>query len=209
VFLIDFLPFFSCENIDLNLIIWCFSHMRRVWNEKILYTHTITRSWRKRILFVIFSIHIFLPRSSDPTCRSDRFRSDPYRISSESDIFHKKPIGSATVLVGFLLIGIRSGFHRNSTERDGIRPDPTRISSGSAEFRWNPDRIPIERNPTKTVSDPIEIFRSDRIRSPLYNLGHFLLSFEMFHFYLLSTTQSIFRTFYTKMVNNSLCFIIK
>ncbi len=111
------------------------------------------------------------PRSSDPTCRSDRKRSDPCRISSESDIFHKKTIGSDTVFVGFLSIGIRSGFHRNSTEHDEIRPDPTRISSDSVEFRWNSDRIPIERNPTKTVSDPIEIFRSDRIRSPLYDLG--------------------------------------
>jgi hypothetical protein len=69
------------------------------------------------------SVNDQLPRSSDPTCRSDRFRSDPCRISSRSD-----------------------------------------------EFRWNPDRIPIEGNPTKTVSDPIEIFRSDRIRSPLYDL---------------------------------------
>ncbi len=42
----------------------------------------------------------YIPRSSDPTCRSDRFRSDPCRISSESDIFHKKPIGSDTVFVG-------------------------------------------------------------------------------------------------------------
>ncbi len=60
---------------------------------------------------------------------------DPCRISSESDIFHKKPIGSESVFVGFLSIGIRSGFHRNSTERDEIRPGPTRISSGSVEFR--------------------------------------------------------------------------
>jgi len=73
------------------------------------------------------SVNDQLPRSSDPTCRSDRFRSDPCRISSGSD-----------------------------------------------EFRWNPDRIPIEGNPTKTVSDPIEIFRSDRIRFPLYDLGSVL-----------------------------------
>jgi hypothetical protein len=57
-----------------------------------------------------------LPRRSNPTCRSDRFRSDPCRISSESDIFHKKPIGFDRVFVGFLSVGIRSGFRRNVTE---------------------------------------------------------------------------------------------
>jgi hypothetical protein len=56
------------------------------------------------------------PRRSNPTCRSDRFRSDPCRISSESDIFHKKPIGFDRVFVGFLSVGIRSGFRRNVTE---------------------------------------------------------------------------------------------
>jgi hypothetical protein len=30
-----------------------------------------------------------------------------------------------------------------------------RISSRSVEFRYNPDRIPIERNPTKIGSGPI------------------------------------------------------
>ena len=101
------------------------------------------------------------PRRFNATCGSNRFRSDPCRISSESDIFHKKPIGSDRVFVGFLVTGIRPGFHRNSTEPDEIRPDPTRISSGSVEFRWNPGRIPVTRNPTKTLSDPIELFRSD------------------------------------------------
>ena len=40
------------------------------------------------------------PRRVNPTCRSGRFRSDPHQISSESDIFHKKPIGSDRVFVG-------------------------------------------------------------------------------------------------------------
>jgi hypothetical protein len=137
-----------------------------------------------------------IPSSSDPTCRSDRKRSDPCGISSESGIFYKKSIGSDTVFVGSLSIGIRSGSHRNSTERDKIRPDPTRISSGSVEFRWNSDRILIERNPTKTVSDPIEIFRSDRIRSSLYDLGKFIKrkSFWVFSYSLLICIENSRRT---------------
>jgi hypothetical protein len=95
------------------------------------------------------------PRRFDPTCRSDRFRSNPCRISSESGIFHKKPIGSVRVFVGFPSIG----FLWNSTEPDAIRPDPTRISSCSVKFRRNPGRNPIDGNPTKTLTDPIEIIQ--------------------------------------------------
>jgi hypothetical protein len=62
-----------------------------------------------------------IPRRSNPTSRSDRFQSNPSRISSETDNFHKKPIGSDMVFVGFLSVGIRSGFRRNSTARDEIR----------------------------------------------------------------------------------------
>jgi hypothetical protein len=53
------------------------------------------------------------PRRVNPTCRSGRFRSDPHRISSESDIFHKKPIGSDRIFVGFPSVGFRPGFRRN------------------------------------------------------------------------------------------------
>jgi hypothetical protein len=63
------------------------------------------------------------------------------RISSESDIFHKKPIGFDRVFVGFLSVGIRSGFRRNVTET-----------------QWNPvgsGRISLyfRRIPTKSGSD--------------------------------------------------------
>ncbi len=75
-----------------------------------------------------------IPRSNNPTYRFDRFRSDPCRISSESDIFHKKPIGPDPIFVGFLSIGIRSGLYRNSTERDEIRPDPT--GSDPSSMTW-------------------------------------------------------------------------
>ena len=84
----------------------------------------------------------------NPTCRSDRFRLDPRQISSESDIFHKKPIGSGGVFVGFPSIGIRPGFYRNSTEHHENSARSDRI------FKVL-HRIPIDRNPTKTPSDPI------------------------------------------------------
>jgi hypothetical protein len=63
-----------------------------------------------------------IPRRSNPISRSDRFQSTPRRISSETDIFHKTPIGSDMVFVGFLSVGIRPGFHRNLTEPDEIMP---------------------------------------------------------------------------------------
>jgi hypothetical protein len=71
------------------------------------------------------------PRSSDPTCRSDRFRSDPGRIPSESDIFDKKPIGSDTVFVGFLSLGIQW----NAMKSDQVRPGFHRAPSNSDEIR--------------------------------------------------------------------------
>ncbi len=66
-----------------------------------------------------------LPRRVNPTCRSGRFRSDPHRISSESDIFHKKPIGSDRVFVGFLSVGFRSKLFRS----DGIRSPLSHMGS--------------------------------------------------------------------------------
>jgi hypothetical protein len=53
----------------------------------------------------MLSYHILCP--SCFVFPGDPIRSDPSRISSESDIFHKKPIGSDTVIVGFLSVGIR------------------------------------------------------------------------------------------------------
>jgi hypothetical protein len=75
------------------------------------------------------------PRRSNPISRSDRFQLNPRRISSETDIFHKNPIGSDMVFVGFLSVGIRPGFHRNLTESDEIRVGSGRISSRAVEFR--------------------------------------------------------------------------
>jgi hypothetical protein len=68
------------------------------------------------------------------------------RISSESDIFHKKPIGSDRVFVGFQSVG----FRRNSTEPDEIRVGSGRIS------------IVFRRIPTKTLSDSMEIISMRR-----------------------------------------------
>jgi hypothetical protein len=51
---------------------------------------------------------------------------------------------------------------------DPIRPDPTQISSYSGKFRRNPGRIPTDRNPTKNLSDPMEIIQ---IRPPTNLLG--------------------------------------
>jgi hypothetical protein len=81
------LTFFTCSSmlIVICLCMFVFSVSKKFWLDIIL------------LLKKIFSS----PRASDPTGRSDRFRSDPCRISSESDIFHKKPIGSDTVFVGF------------------------------------------------------------------------------------------------------------
>jgi hypothetical protein len=99
------------------------------------------------------------PRRSNPISRSDRFQSNPRRISSETDIFHKNSVGSEMVFVGFISVGIRPGFYRNSTARDEIRPDLTLISSDSVKYRRNSSRIPTDRNTTKTVSDPTELIQ--------------------------------------------------
>jgi hypothetical protein len=82
-----------------------------------------------------------VPRRVNPTCRSGGFRSDPHRISSESDISHKKPIGSNRVFVGFLSVGFRPEFRRNLTETDEIRVGSGRIS------------IVFRRIPTKSGSE--------------------------------------------------------
>jgi hypothetical protein len=119
----------------------------------------------------ILQYHSGSPRRSNPTCRSDRFQSNPCRISSETDIFHKKTIESDMVFVGFLSVGIRSGFRRNSTACGEIRSDPTLISSDSVKFRWGPGRIPTDRNPTKTMSDPTEIIQIRPHPTPRESLG--------------------------------------
>ncbi len=125
-------------------------------------------------------------RRVNPTCRSGRFRSDPHRISSESGIFHKKQIGFDRVFVGFLSVGFRPRFRRNSTEPDEIRVGSGRIS---IVFRRIPGRIWSNFNRVPSNSDEIRIgirpigsrqklcrirsklFRSDGIRSPLSHMG--------------------------------------
>ena len=108
---------------------------------------------------------MLIPMRFNPTCRSDPFQSHPPQISSESDIFHKKPIGFDGVFVGFASIGIQPGFRQNSTEHH-------ENSTRSDRIFMVLHRIPIDRNPTKTLSDPIEILRSKRIRSPMNFLGY-------------------------------------
>jgi hypothetical protein len=69
---------------------------------------------------------------------------------------------------GFCRIPIGRNPIRISSEFDGIRWNQSRISSRAVEFRRNPDRIPTDRNPTKTISDPIgflwKLSVSDEIR---------------------------------------------
>ena len=132
-------------------------------------------------------------------------------------------IGSDRVFVGFPLVGIRPGFHRNPTQHHENPAGSGRIfmvfrwiptKSGSDSDQWESDenligsdrffyercrilmkfdadpiendqiyrsdwiswagRIPTNGNPTKTLSDPIEILRSDRIWSPMNLLGYFI-----------------------------------
>jgi hypothetical protein len=90
---------------------------------------------------------VYIPRRVNPTCRSGRFRSDPHRISSESDIFHKKPIGSDRVFVGSPSVGFRPGFRRNSTEPDEIRVGSGRIS---IMFRRIPTKSGLESDPPQS-----------------------------------------------------------
>ncbi len=111
----------------------------------------------------MLSYHILCP--SCFVFPGDPIRSDPSRISSESDIFHKKPIGSDTVIVGFLSVGIRPGFRRNSSDSD--------------EFR----RIPTERNPTTTLSDPIDIIWIRQDPTPHESPGIFSLSSTLLWFF--------------------------
>jgi hypothetical protein len=103
----------------------------------------------------------YIPRGSNPISRSDRFQSNPRRISSETDIFHKKPIGSDMVFVGFRGGGspMKSGsdlvgFHRVPSNSDEIR----------AGFR----PIGIRQKPCRSRQ---RLFRSDRIRPPMNLLG--------------------------------------
>jgi hypothetical protein len=93
------------------------------------------------------------PRRSNPISRSDRFQSNPRRISSETDIFHKKPIGSDMVFVGF-----RPGFYRNLTESDEIRVGFHRVPSNSDEIRAGFRPIGIRQKPCRIRQ---RLFRSD------------------------------------------------
>jgi hypothetical protein len=57
---------------------------------------------------------------------------------------------------------IRVGFRRNPTSSIKNRSDPIRLLSDSFQSESDPDfvgihRIPTERNPTTTLSDPIDI----------------------------------------------------
>jgi len=86
------------------------------------------------------------PRASDPTCRSDRFRSDPCRISSESGIFHK----NRSDPTWFLSDSFRSesgpdfiGIQRNARKSDQIRPEFHRVSLNSGP---DSDRKEFDKN---------------------------------------------------------------
>jgi hypothetical protein len=120
--------FFFCSYIIVNSISFDLFMLQEIDKDESTSQHQIPRS--------------MIPRRVNPTCRSGCFRSDPHRISSESDIFHKKPIGSDRVFVGF-----RRGFRRN----------------------------PTERNPTKTLSDPIEIISIRRDPIPPQSHGYLIL----------------------------------
>ncbi len=85
------------------------------------------------------------------------------------------------------------GIRRNPMKSES---DPTRILSDSDEFRRNPGRIPTERNPTTTVSDPIGFLwkmsdsdeirlGSDRFRLDLQiGLNHLGIGIVASHLYL-------------------------
>ncbi len=120
----------------------------------------LAKSLINRLLLFLIAItsSTFKPRRVNPTCRSGRFRSDPHRISSESDIFHKKPIGSDRVFVGFLSVG----FRRN----------PGRIWSDFNRVPLNSDKIRVGIR-QKLCRIPSKLFRSDGIRSPLSHMGIF------------------------------------
>jgi hypothetical protein len=98
-----------------------------------------------------FGLHMLKPRASEQTCRSDCFRSDSCRISSESDIFHKK---TDRIRHSFCRILFDRNLVRISSEFNGTQWNPTRSNPDFIGFR----RIQIERNPTVTVSDPIPLF---------------------------------------------------
>jgi len=88
-----------------------------------------------------------LPRRVNPTCRSGRFRSDPHRISSESDGTRLKSDQ------------IRPGFHRVPSNSDKIR----------VGIRLKGIRQKLCRIRSK-------LFRSDGIRSPLSHMGRWISS---------------------------------
>jgi hypothetical protein len=70
---------------------------QRIYVDDIL-IHYLFHMMKIKARYLVCRYHHFLdlvrvPRRVNSTCRFGRFRSDPHRISSESDIFHKKPIG--------------------------------------------------------------------------------------------------------------------
>ena len=84
----------------------------------------------------------FIKNQSDPT----EFLSDSFLSDSDPDFvgIRRNPMKSGSDLVGF--------------------------RSCSVEFRRNPGRNPTKRNPTKTLSDPIEIISIRR--DPIPPLSH-------------------------------------
>jgi hypothetical protein len=115
-----------------------------------------------------------LPRRVNPTCRSGRFRSDPHRIPT----FFIKNRSDPTE---FLSDSLQS---HSDPDFVGIRRKPmksgsdlVRFQSCSVEFRQNPGRNPTEGNPTKTLSDPIEIFSIRWDSIPPQSHGYSLIRF--------------------------------
>ena len=123
---------------------------------------------------------VCLPRRLNPTCRSDRKRSDPRRILSESDIFHKKSIGSDSLLSDSFQSESDSDFveiQRNPIKSDQIRPDFRRIPT-------NPDEIRVG------------------FRRPIDLLGYILnRSIKVFVTRRIYTKMNLSRLFFNKIVS--------
>jgi hypothetical protein len=88
----------------------------------------------------LFECQVEYPRRSNPISRSDRFQSNPRRISSETDIFHKK---TDRIRHGFCRISIGRNSARISSEFDGIWWNQGRIWSDFIACR----RIPMRSGP--------------------------------------------------------------
>jgi len=121
----------------------------------------------------------------------------------------------------------RTEFLSNSLQSDsdpdfvGIRGNPMKSGSDlvefqscSVEFRQNSGRNPTEENPTKTLSDPIEIFSIRRDPIPLSHMGclhssiylnFFLSFFSFFMFNIFFLSGFIFLLYFSYLcVNNYL-----